>query len=32
MPPWDLSCIANHPVLEGISDNAGLPFYNNCRE
>ena len=31
-PPWDLSCIANRPVLEGISGNADLPFWNACRE
>ena len=29
---WDLSCIGNRPVLEGISENADLPFWNSNRE
>ena len=32
MPPWDLSCIGNGSVLEGISDNEDLPFWNARRE
>ena len=32
MPPWDLSCIANRPVLERISDNVDFPFWNAHRE
>ena len=32
MPPSDLFCIANRPVLKGISSNADLPFWNTYRE